>query len=234
MDVKDKVVIIVPSGTVRNMLDYTKSCEYLFADNHNITDLTKVLHYDDTTNVTNMYGTFKNCSSLKAIPSLNTKKVTTMKHMCYNCSSMTKFPKMETPLVTNMNSLFGDCVKLEEIESLDLNSVTDIGDAFFRCNKLKKVTLKNIRKSMILGVSGIQGDLLEIDSLINIIGELIASNGATLTIGNKNIAKLNNVWVKELDWSGDNSKYPFTETTVNDPNGLPIIDYVLLKSWNLA
>lgn len=234
MNVKDKVVIIIPSGTVRNMLDYTKSCEYLFADNHNITDLTKVLTYNDTINVTNMYGTFKNCWYLKSIPSLNTQKVTTMKHMCYNCSSMTKFPKMETPLVTNMNSIFGDCVKLEEIESLDLNSVSDIGDAFFRCNKLKKVTLKNIRKSLTLGVSGVQGDLLTVDSLINIISELIASNGATLTIGSTNIAKLKSVYVKKLDWSGDDLKYPFIQTTSNDPDGLPITDYVQLKLWKLA
>lgn len=112
-DVKEyaEVVVNVPSGggnTLKNLLDATKSCYYLF-QRYKGTSVDNLIQPNDTENVTNMSYMFSNCDKLTSIPQLNTSKVTNMYKMFNYCSKLTTIPQLNTSNVTDMRDMFSDC-----------------------------------------------------------------------------------------------------------------------------
>ena len=99
-------------NTLKKLLDYTKSCKYMFSGNTIITDLTGYIKYDDTENVTNMNNMFASCSKLTTIPQLDTSKVINMSYMFQYCSELISVPQLDTSNVTNMSTMFQGCFKL--------------------------------------------------------------------------------------------------------------------------
>ena len=65
-------------NTLKNLLDYTRSCSRMFYENGEIVDLTGYLEYSDTENVTNMSNMFYECRSLTTVPRLDVSNVTDM------------------------------------------------------------------------------------------------------------------------------------------------------------
>ena len=82
--VKVNVPQTAQSGTLKALLDATKSSYYLFY-NYNGKSVDGLISYTDTANVTNMSYMFIYCSNLTTIPQLNTSNVTNMSNMFQAC-----------------------------------------------------------------------------------------------------------------------------------------------------
>ena len=86
----------------------------------------------DTSNVTNMYGMFFDCSILSSLDlsGFNTSNVTNMNSMFYHCSSLTSLnlSSFDTSNVTSMYGMFYECT---ELSSLDLSSFNFGSDTIF-------------------------------------------------------------------------------------------------------
>ena len=168
-----KVSVSVPqtvaSGTVKALLDATKSCYYLFY-NYTGTSIDGLISYADTSNVTTMYSMFNSCrqltsipqfdmsnvnnagsmfnycSSLTTIPQLNTSNVTNMNSMFQNCYSLTTIPQLNTPKVNNMDYMFNNCSKFTTLPQLDTSNVTSMSYMFNGCSKLTTIPKLNTIK----------------------------------------------------------------------------------------
>ena len=165
-----KVSVNVPqtvaSGTVKALLDATKSCEYLFynytgtsvdglisyADTSNVRNMNNVFYYCrsltsvpllDTSNATSMNNMFNQCGSLTTIPQFNTSKVNSMSYMFNGCSNLTAIPQLDTSNVNNMGNMFSGCSKLTTIPTLDASKATNLPGMFSRCSSLTEVPLSD-------------------------------------------------------------------------------------------
>lgn len=78
----------------------------------NSTNVVEVLGAN-TTGITDMYGMFKGCTALTAVPLFDTSSVTTMYMMFQGCSSLTYIPLFVTSRVTNMNMTFQSCTNVQ-------------------------------------------------------------------------------------------------------------------------
>ena len=142
----------------------------------------------DSKNVTDMYKMFSNCSSLTAIPQLDTSKVTDMNSMFYECSKLTAIPQLDTSNVTNMSSMFSNCFKLTTIPQLDTSNVTNMNYMLSRCSSLTAIHMINIKTNLDISSS----TKFTREALVEIIGNLKAQTSGykTLTMGSTNLAKL--------------------------------------------
>lgn len=144
-----KVSVNVPqtvaSGTVKALLDTTKSCEYLFY-NYTGTSVDGLISYADTSNVKNMNNVFYYCRSLTSVPLLDTSNATSMNNMFKSCGNLTAIPKFNTSKVNSMSYMFDGCSKLTTIPQLDTSNVTNMGNLFSSCSKLTEIPLLNMSK----------------------------------------------------------------------------------------
>lgn len=138
VDIVANVPQTAESGTVKNLLDATKSCYYLF-NNFNGTSIDGLISYNDTSNVTTMSHMFDHCNNLTTIPQLDTSKVTNMYQMFYQCTSLTTIPQLDTSKVTNMEQMFYYCSNLTTIPQLDTSKVTSMRSMFDNCTKLTTI-----------------------------------------------------------------------------------------------
>ena len=102
--------------------------------------------------VTNMDGMFAYCSSMTAIPQLDTSSVTSMAGMFAGCSSMTAIPQLDTSSVTDMSSMFEECIVLMTIPQLDTSSVTSMVGMFAYCHAL--TTIPQLDTSSVTSMAG--------------------------------------------------------------------------------
>ena len=93
----------------------------------------------DTSQVTDMSGMFKGCTSLTTIPALDTSKVTNMGSMFNDCSSLTSIPALDTSQVTDMYYMFNGCTSLTSIPALDTSQVIDTRYMFSGCTSLTTI-----------------------------------------------------------------------------------------------
>ena len=124
-------------GSLKTLLDATKSCYYLFY-NYSGTSVNELISYNDTENVTNMSNMFNSCSKLTTIPQLNTSKVTNMSYMFSN-STVTTIPQLDTSKVTNMSNMFNHCSNLTTIPQLDTSNCNNMSSMFASCNNLTTI-----------------------------------------------------------------------------------------------
>ena len=113
------------SGTLKAVLDATKSASYLF-NVYEGTSVNGLITSSDTSNVTNMLGMFSSATNLKTIPELDTSHVTNMQYMFYRCSALTTIPALNASNVTNMSSIFGYNQKLTSIGLYGFTCTIDI------------------------------------------------------------------------------------------------------------
>jgi surface protein len=145
-DFSDKILNISSGGnTLKNLLDATKNCNYLFSGYKGIS-VDDLIQPNDTENVTNTVDMFKECSKLTTIPQLSTSNVTNMYGMFYSCSKLTTIPQLNTSKVTNMNNIFSGCSSLESIPQLNTSKVTTMSNMFYGCSLLTTVPLYNTSK----------------------------------------------------------------------------------------
>ncbi len=83
--------------------------------------------------ITNMFGTFKDCTSLKTSPKIP-NSVTNMNYTFDGCISLTTAPAIPNS-VTDMASTFAGCTSLATAPTMP-NGVTYMGDTFYGCTSL--------------------------------------------------------------------------------------------------
>ena len=113
------------SGTLKALLDATKSTKHLFYG-YNGTEVDGLISYSDTSNVTNMEGMFVKCSNLSSIPQLDTSKVTAMVEMFYGCTKLTTIPRLNASKVVDMRNMLGGCSGLTSIGMYGFTRSVDI------------------------------------------------------------------------------------------------------------
>lgn len=177
----------------------------------NYTDLTGILKYDDTENVTDMGMMFSDCNSLISIPLLDTSKVISMYSAFYYCQALSSIPKYDTSNVTRMDSMFNGCYNLITIPLLDTSKVTTMSQMFSWCYKLTSIPRLDVSKvTNMYNIFNACSELTEIhmtgmkvkfdissstkftrEALLEILNNLATvTSTQTLTMGATNLAKL--------------------------------------------
>ena len=130
-------------GSLKTLLDATKSCYYLFSQ-YSGTSVSDLISYNDTANVTTMYYMFYFCTNLTTIPQLDTSNVTVMSNMFASCYKLTTIPQLNTSNVTNMKYMFETCTNLTTIPQFNTSKVTDMSYMFYKCYKLTKIDITHM------------------------------------------------------------------------------------------
>lgn len=132
---------------------------------------------------------FRDCSSLTAIPEMDTSYTTDMYYMFYGCSSLTTIPEMVTSNVTTMERMFNGCSSLTSIPEMMASNVTNATDMLWGCANLTDLG----------GFVGLKCALnlsycpkLTHDSLMAVINKAadVTASPATLMLGSTHLAKL--------------------------------------------
>lgn len=135
--------------TLKALLDYTKSCHYMFYNNKNITDLTGYIAYEDTSKVTSMARMFASCRSLETIPQLDISKVTDTVYTFDNCTKLTNLTllNIKINLQVGSGSSYGHLLTLESLlglcqECVNVNASRKLTVGTANMNKLANVYVK--------------------------------------------------------------------------------------------
>lgn len=133
-----KSIEIGSSGedTLKKLLDYTKSCRSFFMNNTDITDLSDVIKYHHTENVTNMEQMFYACSNLLSIPAMNTSNVINLEQAFGECQKLLSVPQLNTSKVNRFDYAFSGCKAIKNIPDLDVSSATKVSNLFSNCTAL--------------------------------------------------------------------------------------------------
>ena len=174
------------SGTLKAVLDATKSASYLFEEYKGIS-VAELINPTDTSNVTKTDHMFENCRKLTTIPELDTYNVTSMQYMFKYCIGLTSIPILNTSKVTNMYGMFINCINLISIPQLDVSNVDNFTNAFTACIKLEEIHMRGIKASFDISSS----TLFTKEALLEIINNLATvTSTKTLKMGSTNLAKL--------------------------------------------
>ena len=164
-DFSAKILNISTGGggnTLKNLLDATKSCYYLF-NNYKGKSVDSLIRPGDTENVKDM------------------------SYMFYKCSSLTTIPQLNTSNVKDTSAMFVSCYALTTIPALDMNNVDYATNMFNNCGNLKSILMTNIGAN--LDISG--STKFERENLLTILNNLkTVTTTQTLTMGATNLAKL--------------------------------------------
>ena len=177
----------------------------------NFKDLTNILKYDDTSNMTDMSSMFSRCIYLTKIPLIDTSNVTKMSDMFYDCRALTTIPQIDTSNATNMfrmfrgceklitipqlnmskaeslSFIFSGCTKLAIIPQLDVSNIIDFYEMFYECHSLSEIHMTGMKADFDISVS----TKFTHDALVEILNNLATvTSTKTLTMGSTNLAKL--------------------------------------------
>ena len=186
VNMAEEIANIPQGGSLKSLLDATKSCFYLFM-NYNGTSVEGLISYSDTSSVVNMSSMFYGCASLASIPQLDTSKVTSMSSMFYGCASLASIPQLDTSKVTDMYGTFEKCSSLETIPQLNVSNVTRMDSAFANCRSLKSILMTGIKANFDISAS----TRFEKSDLVTILNNLATvTSKRILRMGSTNLAKL--------------------------------------------
>ena len=117
------------------------------------------VEYLNTSNVTDMSGMFRNCTSLTSLDlsSFDTSNVTNMREMFYDCPSLTSLDlsSFDTSNVTDMSWMFWQCSSLTSLDlsSFNTSKVTDMREMFYLCPSLTSIDLSSFDTSNVTNMS---------------------------------------------------------------------------------
>lgn len=125
------------------------TCMYVwFCNFQNLTEIIG-LDYLNTSEVTDMYSSFRDCWSLETLDlrHFDTSKVTEMGYMFYHCKSMTSLDvsSFDTSNVSDMDRMFGDCCNLTnlDVSSFNTSKVKYFTCMFEDCSSLTSLDVSN-------------------------------------------------------------------------------------------
>lgn len=119
--------------------------DYVESDGIGLKEKTVYFPLIDTSKVTKMSGSFKNCTALQSVALLNTSNVTTMLSMFSGCTSLRGIPNFDTKNVTDMGSMFSGCKNLRACMPLNTENVTDMNHMFSGCKSLQRCPSLNTK-----------------------------------------------------------------------------------------
>lgn len=164
-------------------------------------------------------------------------------HLYYYCTKAKEVPLLDSSAVTHFSSCFCGCAMLEKIPAYDFRSCTLANSTFQYCSKLKEIWIKNIKCALQVASGKVWGHLLTVESLIHLIYELRDTGKLlTLTVGNVNLEKLENIYVRIIDITDEmraaddliDEKLPFEVCESTDEGAIFYQDYMLLKNWQIG
>lgn len=163
-----------------------------FCYNDNRNDLVGKLRYSDTSNGTNFFNMFYNCTNLTSIPAIDTSNGTRFDGMFESCLRLTSIPELDTSKGTSFEGMFYRCVSLTSIPKLDTSNGTRFNGMFNSCGSLVDLNIVGTINATGLDVS--HSILLSHKSLMSIINALADKTGVSgtfkVTLGSTNLAKL--------------------------------------------
>lgn len=151
-------------GSLKTLLDATKSCYYLFNE-YQGASVNDLIYFSDTSNVTDMRYMFNNCVNLTTIPQLDTSKVKNMISMLRGCYKLANFPQLNTSNVTQMNYMFNECQVLTNV-SLNTSNVTSMGYMFYNCYKLVTIDITHMNITQPYNISVFASNCYSLTKLI--------------------------------------------------------------------
>lgn len=214
-----------------------------FSYANTVEDLKGVIHYSDTSGVTDMSYMFTDCHMLRRVPLFDTSDVTDMSNMFSDCNNLIEVPLFDTRKVGDMSWMFDTCRSLITVPAFDIRNVIDADYMFRTCTGLTECWLRNIKTTLQVGSGTSYGHLLTVDSLVHLIYELRDTGSTkTLTVGTANLEKLANVYVKSVVITDEmrakddlvDEKLPFVVCESTDEGATLIVDYAKFKNWNIA
>lgn len=147
------------SGTLKAVLDATKSSQYLFMM-YTGSSVNNLIKSSDTSNVENMSNMFYKCNSLTTIPQLDTSKATDMRTIFSGCSNLTTVPQLDTSSVTNMSYMFNDCYMLTSVPALDVSKCTNFINMFTGCRSLTSIGMHGFTRSVDITTTALEHDAI--------------------------------------------------------------------------
>ena len=130
-----------------------------FSGMSNLTTITGMKEYLNTSEVTNMNIMFSGCSSLTSldVSGFNTSNVEYMVSMFAFCSSLTNLDlsSFNTSNVSFMSYMFSYCRKLQTVNlsSFNTSNVVEMSGMFTECNKLASVDLSSFNTSNVTSMN---------------------------------------------------------------------------------
>jgi hypothetical protein len=211
------------SRGVKAIIEFKKTADNLFYGARTITseEVAELIKYDVTENATSAGQMYQQCDS----------------------SGFTAIPLSDMRKVQRANYFAYFCYYLKTIPALDFRELTTCTEAFRNCSALKEVWIKNIKCNMTIGSGNAYGHLLTVESLIHLIYQLRDTGSSkTFTIGNANLDKLANVYVRLVEITDEmraeddliDEKLPFEVCESTDEGAIQIVEYAKLKNWNIA
>ena len=134
------------------------SCRHWFAGMENLKTVTN-LKYLNTSEVTDMYGMFKDCKLLTSldVSGFNTSNVTDMTSMFKGCEKLTSLDVsgFNTSKVTDMKYMFMDCKSLTslDVSGFNTSNVTNMKYMFYQCYQLKSLDVSGFNTSKVTTMS---------------------------------------------------------------------------------
>ena len=113
----------------------------------------------DTSNVTNMYWTFRECRNLKSVNfGIDTSKVNDMGGLFSRCSKLeaVDLSSLDTSSLKDISGLFSECSSLKSVTfgNFDTSSVTDISWLFQDCTAIRNIDLSTFKTSAVKNMNG--------------------------------------------------------------------------------
>ena len=206
------------------MIQNISSFDSAFDGCSQLTGEITIIVSEENTYSTKMGSAFAN-TNISKLTIISNDKVGNVGGICFNCANLTE--------------LHIDSLKGWSISSTTLGPIHN-------CKNIQNLFLGNIRGGFPIGSgdgtgTNDYGTLLTLDSLINIIKELIipknTSDTRTLTMGTANLAKIENVYVKLTGEAEEDENYPKLPCEVcesTDEGAMTIIAYANSKNWTIA
>ena len=156
----------------------------------------------DTSHVTSMVGTFKECKDICDLSKWDTSKVTSMVNMFYGCSTFNgNISNWNVSKVTRFDSMFYGCSSFnQDISNWDISSAENLSYMFYNCIKFNQPIQKwNITKNMdisylLYGCTSFDQDLSLIDLRSFQTGYFDFYNTGTKTQKEHKSARVLNEW----------------------------------------
>lgn len=126
----------------------------------------------NTSNATNMQNMFRNCNNLVSISQIDSSKVTNMSYMFYNCQSLQSIPTLNTSLVYNMSYTFHNCSTITEIPQIDTKKVTYLDSTFSSCDNLVTIPILDLSNIQVMSSTFDSCPNLSDESLNNILASI--------------------------------------------------------------
>lgn len=154
------------------------------------TDLTGILQYNDTENVTDMSSMFYNCRYLTTIPLLNTSNALYMTSMFAGCNNLLEVPLFDISKAVNTDygliGMFVECSALKEIPAFDVSNAKNLDSIFSGCSGLTAIHMTGMKVNFDISAS----TNFTHEALVEILNNLGSAPGQTLIMGRENLKKL--------------------------------------------